>query len=101
MFASAVFLLTELIILYACARASLAVSSATSIGMPGPMVEQRVALLTYLPFATEGFAFKTAVMRLEAFSTNLTGSWSDEGTILFDMRTIATSTFAVNERGSA
>ena len=34
------------------------------------MVEQIVALLTYLPFATAGFALITAVMRLLAFSTS-------------------------------
>src|SRR5262245_25266710 len=51
--------------------------------MPGPMVEQMVALLTYLPLAAAGLALITAVMRLEAFSTSLseakltlpTGAW--------------------------
>ena len=35
------------------------------------------------------------------FSTNLTGSWSDEGIVLYDMRTTATSMSAVNERANA
>src|SRR5580658_1883286 len=35
------------------------------------MVEHKVALLTYLPFATAGFALITAVIRLAAFSINL------------------------------
>src|SRR5215467_13061955 len=47
------------------------------------MVEQIVALLTYLPLATAGLALMTAVMRLAAFSTSLsavklvlpTGAW--------------------------
>jgi hypothetical protein len=37
---------------------------------PGPIVEQIVALLTYLPFATDGFALTTAVIKVEAFSTS-------------------------------
>src|SRR5436853_540437 len=53
------------------------------MGIPGPMVEQRVALLTYFPFATVGLALMTAVIRLAAFSTSLsaaklalpTGAW--------------------------
>src|ERR1035438_2506047 len=47
------------------------------------MVEQRVALLTYLPLAAAGLALTTALNRLEAFSTNFsdvklilpTGAW--------------------------
>src|SRR6266446_2759050 len=47
------------------------------------MVEQIVALFTYLPLATAGLALITAVIRLEAFSTSLiaekltlpTGAW--------------------------
>src|SRR5450631_1740566 len=54
-----------------------------SILTPGPMVEQTVALLTYLPLATAGFALITAAIRLAAFSTSLsaeklilpTGAW--------------------------
>src|ERR1039458_10445922 len=50
---------------------------------PGLMVEHRVALLTYLPLATAGFALITALIRLAAFSTSLaaaklilpTGAW--------------------------
>src|ERR1700691_1795149 len=55
------------------AATSLAVNSVTSILLPGLILEHSVALLTYLPFATEGLAFNTAVIRLEAFSTSLTG----------------------------
>src|SRR5579862_6323453 len=47
------------------------------------MVEQMVALFTYLPLATAGFALITAVIRLAAFSISLsaaklvlpTGAW--------------------------
>src|SRR5215472_14117549 len=47
------------------------------------MVEQMVALLTYFPLATAGFALITAVIRLDAFSKSLsaekltlpTGAW--------------------------
>src|SRR5260370_30661203 len=47
------------------------------------MVEQTVALFTYLPLATAGFALITAAIRLDAFSTSLsaeklalpTGAW--------------------------
>src|ERR1035438_9536600 len=54
-----------------------------SILTPGPMVEQTVALLTYLPLATAGFALITAAIRLAAFSTSFsaekltlpTGAW--------------------------
>src|ERR1035437_1151120 len=54
-----------------------------SILTPGPMVEQTVALLTYLPLATAGLALITAAIRLAAFSTSLsaeklilpTGAW--------------------------
>ena len=35
------------------------------------------------------------------YSTNLTGSWSEEGIVLCDMRTTATSTSVVNERANA
>src|SRR5208337_5571524 len=50
---------------------------------PGPMVEQMVALLTYLPLATAGLALMTAEIRLAAFSTSAiaaklvlpTGAW--------------------------
>src|SRR5215831_6498706 len=53
------------------------------MAIPGPMVEQIVALFTYLPLATAGFALMTALMRLAAFSTSLsvaklalpTGAW--------------------------
>ena len=38
------------------------------------MVEHKVALLTYLPFAADGFALNTAVIRLEAFSTSLSAA---------------------------
>src|SRR5450759_2742131 len=47
------------------------------------MVEHTVALLTYLPLATAGFALITAAIRLDAFSTSFsaekltlpTGAW--------------------------
>src|ERR1017187_4101383 len=47
------------------------------------MVEHMVVLLTYLPFATAGFALMTAVIRLAAFSISFsaaklifpTGAW--------------------------
>src|SRR5438132_2235899 len=63
--------------------AAFALNGVVSTETPGPMVEQRVALLTYLPLATAGFALITAEMRLEAFSTSLscaklifpTGAW--------------------------
>src|SRR6478609_1726370 len=53
------------------------------MAIPGLMVEQMVALLTYLPLATAGLALMTAVIRLAAFSTSLsaaklalpTGAW--------------------------
>src|SRR5260370_29509810 len=53
------------------------------MAIPGLMVAQIVALLTYLPLATAGFALITAAIRLEAFSTSLsaeklilpTGAW--------------------------
>src|SRR5262249_25783837 len=40
---------------YACR----ALNAVTSRWMPGPIVEQSVTLLTYLPFAAAGFAFRT------------------------------------------
>src|SRR5580704_19688005 len=51
--------------------------------IPGLIVEQRVALLTYLPLAAAGLALRTAEIRLDAFSTSLmavklvlpTGAW--------------------------
>src|SRR5215470_2102356 len=54
-----------------------------SIATPGLMVEQMVALRTYLPFATVGLALITAVIRVAAFSSSLsvsklilpTGAW--------------------------
>src|ERR1022692_2135602 len=63
--------------------AALALNTVTSSDTPGPMVEQRVALLTYLPLAAAGLALTTALMRLEAFSTSFsdvklilpTGAW--------------------------
>ena len=44
---------------------------AVSIATPGPIVEQSVALFTYLPLATVGLALITALIRLAAFSTSL------------------------------
>jgi hypothetical protein len=38
------------------------------------MVEHSVAFLTYLPFAADGFALITAVIRLVAFSMSLWGA---------------------------
>src|SRR5947208_7946514 len=55
----------------------------TSSGTPGPIVEHTVALLTYLPFATDGLAFTTASINACAFCNSFgvskatlpTGAW--------------------------
>src|SRR5579871_3580635 len=54
--------------------AAFTLNGVVSMETPGPMVEQMVVLLTYLPLATAGLALMTAEIRLAAFSTSLTAS---------------------------
>src|SRR6185436_8488495 len=63
--------------------ASAATATVSSTLMPGPMVEQRLTPLTYLPLAALGLALTTAPIRASAFSFSLsvpkdslpTGAW--------------------------
>src|SRR3989338_4389179 len=43
------------------------------MGIPGPIVEERVMLLTYFPLAATGLALTTAEIRAWAFSTRRSG----------------------------
>ena len=50
--------------------AVLALNGVTSNCTPGPIVEHKVALLTYLPLAADGFALMTAWIKLFVFSSS-------------------------------